>query len=460
MDFAHPVKRIFDRLLDAPGQTIIVGSSLQAFGRRFGFKARFTASAQEVQAVIDRKDTRVPVAQEMLRLNGIKNIFTQPDETAAQLKGLLKHRLNKDLNHEVASKIAAEVASRLQLAAQQASPAQISVDLFEALRPVVQLALLEAFLGRSLTPEAKAKLDGLVAAPVGIEGVSRVFGFALLTHALKLERILPKVFFGKLLGLCLPKVAATREHHRVFNAIVRSYVQPGSNVSSESWLGDVLSEFNSGRMAAEDFDGEIAAIYDTSYALALGSMWSILCVANSPEHQVKLRVQSQRIHEADGSTTENYARLCALEALRLYPPFYMLGYTASKTPATDAAKKSGCPMAMLGLRRPTMDTVVSVQGLHRNETYWHQADTFWPERFQGVSLDERKKTPKASYIPFGVGHRACPGRAVSMTVIERLLLTLFGSASPVGLELPAGMPKPKRNALLMAQSPQITVSLL
>jgi len=36
---------------------------------------------------------------------------------------------------------------------------------------------------------------------------------------------------------------------------------------------------------------------------------------------------------------------------------------------------------------------------------------------------ENKQITKGD--PFGVGHRACPGRALSMAVIERLRLTLF-----------------------------------
>ena len=74
-------------------------------------------------------------------------------------------------------------------------------------------------------------------------------------------------------------------------------------------------------------------------------------------------------------------------------------------------------------------------------------------------MDEKKKTPKGSFIPFGVGHRACPGRALSMTVIERVLLAIFGAESPVGIDLPHGIPKPKRNALLMAKDARVTVRL-
>ena len=109
MAFTHPIKRAFDRLLNVPGQTLFLGFALGAFGRQLGFKARFTASPSEVHAISDRKDTRAPVAQEMLRLNGIKVIFTQPDDRAAYLKAMLQRRLGKTMQHTVAEQVAADV---------------------------------------------------------------------------------------------------------------------------------------------------------------------------------------------------------------------------------------------------------------------------------------------------------------------------------------------------------------
>lgn len=452
----NSVKGVFDRLLEAPGQTILVGSAFQVLGRRFGFKANFTASPHEVQRVVARKGTRAPIVQEVLRVYGAKNIVTQPDELAAHLSGLLKQRLNKSLNNQVSLQIASDVASRLKLLAQLAQPAKSNADLFVVLRSAAQQALLEGFLGRPITQEVEAQLNKLAPAPMGIERVAKVFGFALVSHACKLERYLPHWGFKQLISVVLPKVAATREHRRLFSGIILDCIQSTSNLAADSWLADVIKEFKSGRISEDDLHGEIAAIYDTSYALSLACMWSIFCVANSPEHQEKLCFQSQAEEHTGTVAITNHARLCALEALRLYPPFYMLGKTSPNVPHT---KESGCPMKWLGLRSAPPDTIIAVQSLHRNSHVWHDANIFWPERFQGVSLDERKKTPKGSFIPFGAGHRACPGRAMSMAVIERLLIALFGHTSPISIELPFGIPKQKRNALLMAQDTQISVQL-
>jgi hypothetical protein len=459
MSIALPVKQVFDRLLSAPGQTIFLGGALEVFKRRFGFRARFTASPYEVQAVLSRRDTRAGVAQEMMRLNGIRNISTHSDEKAAVLGAMLGRRLSKSLNTHVAQQVASGVLLQLQLAATLAAPAHASVDLFRSVRPAIQEALLEGFLGAPLTVELKAQINDLPAAPDGIEGVAKVFVFAICAQGLALEKILPPVAFEGLLRFCLPKVSATRIHHQNYSAIVRAHLQTSANLSRESWLCDLQNEFSSGRLSSVDLDGEIAAIFDVSYALSLAVMWSVFCVASEPEQQEKLRIQSQG--EVDRNCQlQNHARLCALEALRLYPPFYMLAFTASQRPEKDANPKApGCPMRRLGLRAAPPDTVVSVQGLHRNPKIWHRAGDYWPERFQGVGLDEQKKTPRGAFIPFGVGHRACPGRALSMMVIERVLLAIFGAGSTVSIDLPNGIPKPKRNALLMAKDPRITVRL-
>jgi len=460
MAFMHPVKRVFDRLLNAPGQTLFLGFALGAFGKQLGFKASFTASPLEVQAISDRKDTRAPVAQEMLRLNGIQVIFTQPDARAAYLKAMLQRHLGKPLQIQVANQVAAKALEHLLVAAQTSAPAKADADLFSILQPVIEHALLEAYLGAPLTQAVKTRLSSIPAAPVGIEGVGRVFAFALVSRGTRLERWLSPAVFGRLLKFCLPKVAATRDHHRAFSAVIRGYIVSRTHLNPDSWLGDLLADFEDGRTSGDDLDGEIAGVYDMSYTLGIAAMWSVMCVANHPEHQLKLRAQSQQERDPAEAPPYNHARLCVLEAMRLYPPFYMLAYTDSQQQTKkDSQLRPVCPLQRIGLRSGPANTVVSVQGLHRNPTVWQDANRFWPERFQDVGSYEGKKITKGGFIPFGVGHRACPGRALSMAAIERLLLTLFGSESPVNMALLAGMPKPKRNALLMAQDPRVQVSL-
>ncbi len=459
MAFTHPVKRVFDRLLNAPGQTLFFGFALGAFGRQLGFKGRFTASPSEVRAISERKDTRAPVAQEMLRLNGIRVIFTQPDDRAAYLKAKLQRRLGKPLQYMVAEQVAAKVLKHLQVRAQTSAPAKVEVDLFGILQPAIEHALLEAFIGLPLTAEIKIQLNTVSAAPVGIEGVGRVFAFALVSCGMRMERWLSPAVFENVLKFVLPKVAATRKHHREFAAVIRGYITSDTNLNPDSWLGDLLADVKDGRTLSDDLDAEIAGVYDMSYTLGIAAMWTVMCVANHPEQQLKLRAQTRPVRDATEVPLYNHARLCGLEAMRLYPPFYMLAYTENQQQSKIGNRKTqGCPLRRIGLRSGPANTVVSVQGLHRNPEVWRDADQYWPERFQDVALDESKHIPKGGFIPFGIGHRACPGRALSMAVIESLLLALFGSESFVNIELLAGMPKPKRNALLMAQDSRVLVS--
>lgn len=234
MSIVLPVKKAFDRLLSAPGQTIFVGCMLEVFKRRFGFRARFTASPIEVQNVLSRKDTRAKVAQEMMRLNGIRNISTHSDGQAAALGALLRRRLHKLFIAQVAHQAASGVLLQLQLSAHTSAPAQASVDLFKSVRPAVQDALLEGFLGAPLIPILKTRINDLPPSPDGIEGVAKVFMFAVFSQGLALEKILPRVAFEALLRLALPKVAATRKHHQDFSAIIRAHIQSSSTPARDS----------------------------------------------------------------------------------------------------------------------------------------------------------------------------------------------------------------------------------
>jgi len=100
-----------------------------------------------------------------------------------------------------------------------------------------------------------------------------------------------------------------------------------------------------------------------------------------------------------------------LEALRLYPPFWMVDRMAL---ADDEAG---------GLAIPRGSTVVVfIYGVHHSPQYWENPENFDQERFSKAR--EKLQTPFA-HLPFGAGPRGCIGGNYAMLQILMILSVLL-----------------------------------
>lgn len=95
-----------------------------------------------------------------------------------------------------------------------------------------------------------------------------------------------------------------------------------------------------------------------------------------------------------------YTKQAFNEALRLYPPVWTMSRRTLEDdyiPLEDGRK----------LFVPKNATVMlCTYSVHRREKYWHDPESFSPERF---SVAETQKRPKFSWFPFGGGPRLCLG---------------------------------------------------
>jgi len=96
-----------------------------------------------------------------------------------------------------------------------------------------------------------------------------------------------------------------------------------------------------------------------------------------------------------------------LEALRLYPPFWMVDRMAL---ADDRAGDLDIP------RGSTV--VVFIYGTHHSPRYWENPESFDPERF--TKAKEKLHTPFA-HLPFGAGPRGCIGGNYAMLQMLMIL---------------------------------------
>ena len=100
-----------------------------------------------------------------------------------------------------------------------------------------------------------------------------------------------------------------------------------------------------------------------------------------------------------------------LEALRLYPPFWMVDRMAL---ADDRVGDVAIP------RGSTV--IVYVYGAHHAPRYWQNPESFETERF--TKANEKLRTP-FTYLPFGAGPRGCIGGNYAMLQILMILSDLL-----------------------------------
>ena len=144
----------------------------------------------------------------------------------------------------------------------------------------------------------------------------------------------------------------------------------------------------------------------TANALA----WTWLLVGRTPRVAAALRVELERLGReptvADLPQMP-YTHAVFKEAMRLYPPAWILGRRAHKDVTIgDIPVKSGNVV------------LVSPWVTHRNPRFYADPERFIPERWEGAEL------PRFAYFPFGGGTRVCIGEPFAWMEGVLVLATL------------------------------------
>jgi cytochrome P450 len=100
-----------------------------------------------------------------------------------------------------------------------------------------------------------------------------------------------------------------------------------------------------------------------------------------------------------------------LEALRLYPPFWMVDRMAV---ADDSVGDLAIPRGSM--------VIVFIHGAHHAPRYWADPERFDPERF--TKANEKLHTP-FTHLPFGAGPRGCIGGNYAVLQILMILSELL-----------------------------------
>jgi len=188
------------------------------------------------------------------------------------------------------------------------------------------------------------------------------------------------------------------ERNDFLSILLQARDEDGKPMSDEQLMAECLTLFGAG--------------HETT-ATALSWTWYLLC--QHPEMYQKVQEEVDSVLQGRTPTYDDQARLpyCLQvfkEAMRLYPPAYLLSRRALRTVEIDGYH---VPKDMVVLYAPYT--------LHRREEYFLEPEKFDPERF---TPEREKRLPRYAFVPFGAGPRICIGMYFAMMEGHLLLATL------------------------------------
>jgi cytochrome P450 len=148
---------------------------------------------------------------------------------------------------------------------------------------------------------------------------------------------------------------------------------------------------------------------------AIAMSWLFYLLASHPAADEKLRselsdVLGNRRPTVDDLPQLHYAEMAVTEALRLYPPAYIIGREAVES----------CVIGGYYVT-PGTTLLISQWVIQRDPRFFDNPDSFRPERWSdGLA----KRLPKYAYFPFGGGPRLCIGNTFAMQEAVLLLATI------------------------------------
>ncbi|XP_057759125.1 cytochrome P450 71D8-like [Arachis stenosperma] len=171
-----------------------------------------------------------------------------------------------------------------------------------------------------------------------------------------------------------------------------------------------------------------AAGMDTSAATL---EWGMSEMMKNPRVMAKLQAELREALKGKKTIQESdieelsYLKLVVKETLRLHCPTPLL----IPRECTEETNIHGYDIPV------KTRVMVNVWAIGRDPQYWHDAESFIPERFEDSSLDY--KGNNFEYLPFGGGRRICPGMnfgVASITLPLALLLYHFNWQLPDGMK--------------------------
>jgi cytochrome P450 len=205
--------------------------------------------------------------------------------------------------------------------------------------------------------------------------------------------------------------------YRLIYARKRERRIEGVSEAAPDVLGMLLEAADAeGGMSVEHIRDEVMTIFLAGHETTANALtWTWWLLAGHPAVEARLHdelraVLGERAPAVDDVPALRYTRDVIAEAMRLYPPAWVVGRRAIE------------PVELGGWTVPKDGVVLASQWVtHREPRLWHQPEAFRPERWSNGETDG---LPKFAYFPFGGGNRLCIGESFAWTETTLVLATI------------------------------------
>jgi cytochrome P450 len=242
-----------------------------------------------------------------------------------------------------------------------------------------------------------------------IETLQRVAG-----HDFRVQNLIPD-------WLPIPRNRERAQATTTLNNLLHTIISERRRTGNDK--GDLLSmlllsqDENGERMNDQEVRDEAVTLFAAGHETtsnALAWIWYLL--SQHPEIEARLhdevdRVLAGRPAQIGDLPQLNYVRMVVKEAMRLYPPAWVLN---ARQPITD--------VDIDGHIIPKGANIfVSPYAVQRNPRYFTDPLKFDPERFHP---ELEKHIPRYAYFPFGGGPRVCIGNSFALLEAQLIVATM------------------------------------
>ncbi|XP_058752162.1 cytochrome P450 83B1-like [Vicia villosa] len=256
-----------------------------------------------------------------------------------------------------------------------------------------------------------------------------------------------------------------KEFDEFYQEIIDEHLDPNrEQIRDEEDIVDVLLKLKKQNLSSIDLtfdhikgvlvDMLVAATDTTSATL----VWTLTALIRNPRVMNKVQEEIRNVggkqEFLDENDIQNFPFLKAVikETLRLYLPAPLL---------VPRESREKCVISGYNIPANTI-LYVNAWAIQRDPNVWKNPEEFYPERFLESSINFLGQN--FELIPFGAGHRICPGMPMAVASIELIIANILYSFDwklPHGLikedidtEMLSGITQHKKNPLyLVAESP-------
>ena len=155
----------------------------------------------------------------------------------------------------------------------------------------------------------------------------------------------------------------------------------------------------------------LIAGHETTSATA---SWALVRLAAAPEALARVREELDAGPDTGQPGATPLLDACIAETLRLHPPVWLLSRTVTRDVEAGGHRL-----------RAGQEVLLCPFVLHRTAAHWDRPDDFVPDRF----LTDRPR--RNTYMPFGLGPRACIGRQLGMAESRMLVVQVLSRVTPL-----------------------------